>query len=334
MIVRKSSTIVGVYNKNIVVTSVVVLTVQMILLLQPPLLLMLRRMCYSLHNSNNNNYYYRHHWIRPLSPLPPLLPPPGRGTTTTCRMLMHSKSSITTTTGIEPVHNNNNNNSNSNNNNNSSNHHSDTSISTLSLCKSSSSFVHESQVQKSRFVAYAQHVETWSEAQDYIQSIRREHPQARHWCYACCCIAAATQQERSSDDGEPKGTAGRPILNAIRHEGLSDTVCVVVRYFGGIQLGTGGLIRAYGHAARQVLRMAPRTRCIAQSTWRIRVDTRYIGTIYDLVAKNNGRCSGEEYDATTHGCLVVVTIQCETSQRQELERMLLDATRGTATFLK
>jgi uncharacterized YigZ family protein len=245
-------------------------------------------------------------------------------------MLMHSKSSITTT-GIEPVNNNNNYNNNNNNNNN----HSDTSISTLSLCtsSSSSSFMHESTVQKSRFVAYAQHVETWNEAQDYIQSIRREHPQARHWCYACCCRIAATTQERSSDDGEPKGTAGRPILNAIRTEGLSDTVCVVVRYYGGIQLGTGGLIRAYGHAAREVLRMAPRTRCIAQSTLRIRVDTRYIGTIYDLVAKNNGRCSGEEYDAT-HGCLVVVTIQCETSQQQELERMLLDATRGTATFLE
>ena len=89
----------------------------------------------------------------------------------------------------------------------------------------------EMEVKKSRFIGYAQHVETWPEAQAYIEQVKMEHPKARHWCVGFRC-GVNPVSERCNDDGEPQGTAGLPILGAIRGEDLSDVVCVVVRYFG------------------------------------------------------------------------------------------------------
>lgn len=87
------------------------------------------------------------------------------------------------------------------------------------------------EVKKSRFLGHAKHVENWSEAQTYIDEVKALHPKARHWCYAAC-FGVNPVSARCSDDGEPTGTAGQPILNAINGEELSDVVCVVVRYSG------------------------------------------------------------------------------------------------------
>jgi uncharacterized YigZ family protein len=182
------------------------------------------------------------------------------------------------------------------------------------------------EIKKSRFIGYARHVDSWSEAQVFINAMKKEHPKARHWCFAYCGGAAS---ERSSDDGEPTGTAGAPILQAIRSEVLSDTLCVVVRYFGGIRLGAGGLLRAYGAAARQVLRAAPRIQSVPQSVVRVQVDTVHIGAVYDIVSKCQGRCADEAYDT---GCWNV-TIACATAEQEELRTMLQDATRGSIRFL-
>jgi hypothetical protein len=89
----------------------------------------------------------------------------------------------------------------------------------------------EMEVKKSRFIGYAKHAENWSEAQTYIDEIKSLHPKARHWCYGLCC-GVNPVSERCSDDGEPTGTAGQPILGAINGENLSDVICIVVRYFG------------------------------------------------------------------------------------------------------
>ena len=89
----------------------------------------------------------------------------------------------------------------------------------------------EMEVKKSRFLGYTKHVENWNEAQAYIDEVKALHPKARHWCYGAC-FGVNPVSARCSDDGEPTGTAGQPILNAINGEELSDVVCVVVRYFG------------------------------------------------------------------------------------------------------
>lgn len=105
----------------------------------------------------------------------------------------------------------------------------------------------EFEEKRSTFVGYAKRVTTADEAADFIKSIKRKHPDARHNCSAY--LLAGGMTARYSDDGEPQGTAGMPILETIRKSGAEDVCVVVTRYFGGILLGAGGLTRAYAHAA-------------------------------------------------------------------------------------
>ncbi|MFT5734547.1 MAG: putative YigZ family protein [Planctomycetota bacterium] len=105
-------------------------------------------------------------------------------------------------------------------------------------------------IKGSRFIACIAPAETESEAQAFIQSIRDEFDDARHWCWAWR-LGGAGDETRSNDDGEPSGSAGRPILLQLEGHEVTDVVACVVRYFGGTKLGVGGLMRAYGGAAGQ-----------------------------------------------------------------------------------
>ncbi|USG65380.1 YigZ family protein [Brevibacillus ruminantium] len=99
-------------------------------------------------------------------------------------------------------------------------------------------------IERSRFIGYAQRVTTEEEATAFIAMIKKKHWDATHNCSAFV-IGENDQIQRSSDDGEPSGTAGKPILECIKKNGVKDTAVVVTRYFGGIKLGAGGLVRAY-----------------------------------------------------------------------------------------
>ena len=107
---------------------------------------------------------------------------------------------------------------------------------------------------KSEFIGYISHAKTEADAQAFLASIRKKHYDARHACYAY--IIKDEKIERQSDDGEPQKTAGMPILEVLRHSGLEDVIIVVVRYFGGTLLGTGGLVRAYTQAAQAAVASA------------------------------------------------------------------------------
>lgn len=113
----------------------------------------------------------------------------------------------------------------------------------------------EKTVEKSRFIAYAAHVAGEEEARSFLASVRKEHPLATHVCWGYIADKKGNGQ-RFSDDGEPQGTAGMPILGVIKAQRLSETAVAVVRYFGGIKLGAGGLVRAYSSAAAEVLEAA------------------------------------------------------------------------------
>ncbi len=126
-------------------------------------------------------------------------------------------------------------------------------------------------VKKSRFIARLLPVGSREDVNAAVARARADHPDARHHCWAY--LFGRPEDATSagmSDDGEPAGTAGRPILNALQHGGLGDALVIVIRYFGGIKLGAGGLVRAYGTAARQVLESAPaqerRAMCVFQAT--------------------------------------------------------------------
>jgi uncharacterized YigZ family protein len=107
-------------------------------------------------------------------------------------------------------------------------------------------------IQKSRFIAQVKRAETEAEAQEFIQAIKKKHWNANHNCSAYL-IGENDQIQKANDDGEPSGTAGVPILEVLKKRNLKDTVVVITRYFGGIKLGAGGLIRAYGKATSEGL---------------------------------------------------------------------------------
>lgn len=116
----------------------------------------------------------------------------------------------------------------------------------------------ELEIKRSRFLGLAMPVHSVEDAQQQLAAIRAAHPHANHHCWAR--ISGKPDEVRlwdSSDDGEPRGTAGRPMLQILQHSGLGEIQVVVVRYFGGIKLGTGGLVRAYGQSVNEVLNSLP-----------------------------------------------------------------------------
>jgi uncharacterized YigZ family protein len=148
---------------------------------------------------------------------------------------------------------------------------------------------HEIVIQKSRFIAHVNRAETEEEAQNFIQHIKKIHWNATHNCSAYL-IGEHNQIQKANDDGEPSGTAGVPILEVLKKRDLRDTVVVVTRYFGGIKLGAGGLIRAYGKATsegldavgiveRKLMRVMETT---IDYTWLGKVENELRGSIYQL----------------------------------------------------
>ncbi len=111
----------------------------------------------------------------------------------------------------------------------------------------------EIEEKRSRFISYLSVSETEEQAKTFIADIKKKNYDARHNCW---CYIIKNGPERYSDDGEPQGTAGIPMLEVLRHEKITNVVCVVTRYFGGVLLGTGGLARAYSKAAKEALMAA------------------------------------------------------------------------------
>lgn len=107
------------------------------------------------------------------------------------------------------------------------------------------------EINKSKFVGYAYSVEDVDSANSKLEKIRKMHEKATHVCYAY--VISSPHMEKCSDDGEPDGTAGRPILEVIKKNDLSNVLLIVVRYFGGIKLGAGGLVRAYSTSAKNTI---------------------------------------------------------------------------------
>lgn len=112
----------------------------------------------------------------------------------------------------------------------------------------------ETEVRKSRFIARVAPVNSRDEVKDWLKQARRDHPDAGHICWAFQIGRPGSATEAAmNDDGEPSGTAGKPILNVIQHKDMGDVLVMVIRYFGGIKLGAGGLVRAYAGATEKVL---------------------------------------------------------------------------------
>lgn len=146
-------------------------------------------------------------------------------------------------------------------------------------------FRQETVIKKSQFIAALKQTRTEEEARAYIAEIRREFSDATHVCTAYV-IGPRQEIQRSSDNGEPAGTAGVPILEALKKSGLQDVTCCVIRYFGGIKLGAGGLIRAYGGAAADACAAAPKTEDKEVDVYEISYPYEMQGTLETWLRRN------------------------------------------------
>jgi uncharacterized YigZ family protein len=133
-------------------------------------------------------------------------------------------------------------------------------------------------IERSRFIAHVGRAETEEKAQEFIQTIKKKHWDATHNCSAYI-IGENNQIQKANDDGEPSGTAGVPILEVLKKKDLKDTVVVITRYFGGIKLGAGGLIRAYGKATSEGINATGVVECQLMQIMHTKADYTWLGKI-------------------------------------------------------
>lgn len=181
---------------------------------------------------------------------------------------------------------------------------------------------HDEFVEKhSRFIGYCKPVATEQEAVDFINMIKKKHWDARHNCYAYCL--RDSQIRRYSDDGEPSGTAGMPILNVITKSGIVDVVVVVTRYFGGILLGTGGLVRAYSQGCKLALESAGLVTMELCSECFIRCSYNRYGKLNTVIIDNGGTVDSVDYADD-----VKINFHIPSEKVAALDKIFADVTSG------
>lgn len=179
---------------------------------------------------------------------------------------------------------------------------------------------------KSRFIANVQTIETEEEALAFIAAMKKKYWDARHNCYAF--VAGEKHQlQRCSDDGEPQGTAGRPMLDVLLREDIHNAVVVVTRYFGGTLLGTGGLVRAYQRAAQEGLAASVVVEKKKGELLTIGTDYNGIGKIQYLLAQQGMTVLDAVYEAA-----VELKVMVPLEEVESLTDKLTEGTNGTATF--
>ncbi|MDE6195999.1 MAG: YigZ family protein [Erysipelotrichaceae bacterium] len=151
------------------------------------------------------------------------------------------------------------------------------------------------EIKKSKFICYLHKCTCEQEAKDFVQTIRKLHPNARHHCYAFL-IGEHNEIQRSCDDGEPSGSAGVPMLECLKKNDMQDSVAVTVRYFGGILLGTGGLIRAYTQSVQAALQQATLTKKVMMKRYSLSFAYPYIGLLEAYFQQQNILIQEKQYD--------------------------------------
>jgi len=188
--------------------------------------------------------------------------------------------------------------------------------------KSPASF--EEVIKKSRFIAHAARVSSQSESLDFYESVI--DPQATHNCWAW----RIDFQVRSSDDGEPSGTAGRPMLNVIERRQLENTMVVVTRYFGGTKLGVGGLVRAYSGTTAKCLDRAGVVELFPMKEYRIQAGFEWASSVHGLLEQFSAVKLEESYDNDG----LILKIRCRETDYGRLASGLRDTSRGQVKIFK
>jgi uncharacterized YigZ family protein len=182
----------------------------------------------------------------------------------------------------------------------------------------------EIEVKKSRFIATASPVFSVDEAKEFIKRIKTEFADASHNVPAYQIGFGASTLAHCNDDGEPSGTAGRPMLAVVQGSGLGDVAVVVTRYFGGTKLGTGGLVRAYSDATKAVIAALPLAEKVPTHTVMLAIPYSHLERVRLLVEAYNGRLLDEEFAAD-----ITITAQFTVENFPEFQEALREMTHGT-----
>lgn len=195
---------------------------------------------------------------------------------------------------------------------------------TVEFTSVSKEFRHEYIVDKSRFITTISPCTTEEEAQAFIGRINKEFWDATHNCTAYA-LGPKQEQQRSSDNGEPSGTAGKPMLEVLKKTGITNVAVVVTRYFGGIKLGAGGLIRAYSHSVAETLRLAPKELHSTRTQLQVTIDYALYGAVERFLQDKK-----LHYEAN-FGEHVTVTILVPPTDVEGIQKELQDMSHGAAT---
>lgn len=197
---------------------------------------------------------------------------------------------------------------------------------TIEFISVANEFRHEYIVEKSRFITTICPCSTETDAQDFINRINKEFWDARHNCTAYA-LGPNQEQQRSSDNGEPSGTAGKPMLEVLKKTGITNVAVVVTRYFGGIKLGAGGLIRAYSHSVSETLQLAPKELHTTRMQLQTTIDYALYGSLERYL--QNAQL---HYEAT-FGEQIELTILVPPNDIERIQKELQDMSHGAATYI-
>lgn len=164
-----------------------------------------------------------------------------------------------------------------------------------------SAVVFEEEIKKSRFITYLQHTEGLEDARAFWAKIKQEHPNAWHHCWAAVAGKPTDSLQLGfSDDGEPAGTAGKPMLTALQGSQLGEISAVVVRYYGGILLGTGGLVRAYSNGVQQALKLIESEIKVERAPFKLDCDYGQLNLVQQLCEKYQVEILSQDFQVNIH----------------------------------
>lgn len=186
------------------------------------------------------------------------------------------------------------------------------------------SFYWETEIKRSRFIAAVSGITSAEEGEAFLEACRKTYRDATHYCYAYR-IGREPVREKSSDDGEPAGTAGHPMLFVLQREALTDVIAVVIRYFAGIKLGAGGLARAYGGTLAEALKAAPLLHYVPYIRLRIRMAYDSLGGFENFIRDRDIHIERRIFDEA-----VTLEVLVLPSEKESLLRAVADMTGGRA----
>lgn len=189
--------------------------------------------------------------------------------------------------------------------------------------------INEIIIKRSRFITTIAHTASVDEAKTFIETIAAQHAEANHNCFAFNATApGSTAFCGCSDDGEPKGTAGQPMLNVVLHCGVGELTAVVTRYFGGVLLGTGGLVKAYQGSVKEALTMLPTCERMIAAKLVVALEHRFLPKFKYILPNFRATLVKEDYGAN-----VLVEVILPQTELEHLERTLVDLTNGSVKII-